>query len=257
MTDKISVATYSLRDSIKQIGMEGMAAFLQELGVTNVEINNVFTRASKLQENVDTFKQHGITTVLLTYDGNNFFMPDEEDRGDQLEAMKPWLDAAKAAGIPMVRANMGHPFELPECQASMFDDLIATFTPIQEYAESLGLTFVFENHGGPSSDVDFQLRVKDRFPTGKMGFLLDTGNYTPKPLVYDNIRKLGSSIKIVHAKTYDFDENGEETQLDFKRIIAALKEIGFDGYYSVEYEGSRLPNKDGVRSTVALLRKYL
>ncbi len=256
----ISVATYSMRDSMKKIGMEGMAEYLNKLDVEFVEINNKFTTAKDLPENVKLFASKGIKTVLLTYDGNNFFIPAEEDaaedRKDQFDAMKPWIDAVKVAGIPIIRANMGSPPGFLSKDSEMLAALVATFKPIQEYAEKLGITFVFENHGGPSSDVNFQLLVKKQFPTDKMGFLLDTGNYSPKNLVYENIEKLGKAIKIVHAKTYDFDKKGEEKQLDFGRITAALKKVGFDGFYSIEYEG-KLKANVGVEKTLALLKKHL
>jgi sugar phosphate isomerase/epimerase len=253
----ISVACYSLRDEIKKIGMDGMADFLNEIGVENVEINTIYTKAENLAEDVKVFEAKGIKTVLATLDGNNFFIPDEpEDRQDQFDLIKPWLDAAAASGIGVFRSNMGTPLGIFKNKKKMLQDLVDTFRPIQEYAESLGITYVFENHGGESSDVDFQLKVKQAFSSDKMGFLLDTGNYKPKELVYENIAKLGSAIKIIHAKTYEFDENGEETQLDFKRIIEGLKAVGFDGYYSIEFEGKG-DAREGVKSTVALLQKYL
>ncbi|MFX0097978.1 MAG: sugar phosphate isomerase/epimerase family protein [Candidatus Hodarchaeota archaeon] len=274
------MATYSLRMEIGKIGMKGVADFLEELGIKFVEINNTLTKSKKLKENAELFKKRGITPVLLTIDGNNFFVPSGDEKGHkkQMEFMKPWLDAAKEAGISIVRANMGHGVDLwPAPPRDMYDDeeeyqedmeeyngefdrimrdIVETFKPIQEYAESLGITFTFENHGGPSSNVDFQVKFKEHFPSDKMGFLLDTGNYKPKDEVYENIGKLGDSIKIIHAKTYDFDENGEETQLDFKRIIAELKEVGYDGYYSIEFEGE-MNAREGVKKTLALLKKYL
>ena len=254
---KISMATYSLRDEIKEIGMEGIADFLDEIGLKYVEVNNVFTKPERLPKDAKLFRDRGIEPILLTVDGNNYFMPDEEDRQDQFEYMKKWLDAADAAGIKMVRANMGHAFPgiYPEDDIALAD-LVETFKPIQEYAESLGITHVFENHGRQSSDVKFQLKVKEHFPSEKMGYLLDTGNYDPKSDVYENIGKLGDSIKIVHAKTYDFDNQGEETQLDFNKIISELKKIGFNGFYSIEFEGELDP-RTGVRNTLALLKKYL
>lgn len=237
--------------------MEGIASFLTSIGLNKVEINNKFTKPGKLPGDVQLFKNHGIDTILLTVDGNNFFMPDEEDREDQFSFMKPWLDAASTAGIPMVRSNMGHAFPgiYPEDDIAL-KDLVETFKPIQDYAEEKNIVYVFENHGGLSSDVDFQLKFKEHFPTEMVGFLLDTGNYKPKSQVYDNITKLCDSIKIVHAKTYDFDEHGEETQLNFKRIIAALQQVGFEGYYSIEFEG-KLDPREGVKKTLALLKKYL
>ena len=68
--------------------------------------------------------------------------------------------------------------------------------------------------------------------------------------------KLGKSIKIVHAKCYNFDAEGNETQLDYKKIIDNLNAVGFTGDYSIEFEGSA-PDIEGVTKTIALLRKYL
>ena len=256
-SNKISMATYSLRDYIKDIGMAGVADFLNETGIENVEINATYTTTQKLPEDVAFFADKGIKTVLLTFDGNNFYIPDdgEEDREDQFNLIKSWLDAANDSGIPIMRSNMGHPMMISD-EEDHLHDLIGTFKPIQEYAESLGITYVFENHGGPSSDVDFQVKVKEQVPSDMFGFLLDTGNYDPKSLVYANIPKLGNAIKIIHAKTYEFDDDGNETQLDFERIIQALKDVGFDGYYSIEFEGKG-EAMDGVRKTKALLEKYL
>jgi sugar phosphate isomerase/epimerase len=254
---KLSMACYSLRDSIKEIGIAGIADFLNETGIENVEINTVYTTPQQLPGDVALFADKGIKTVLLTCDGNNFFIPDdgEEDREDQMNFIKPWLDAAKESGISIFRSNMGTPMMIEE-EDEQLHDLLGTFKPIQEYAESLGITYVFENHGGPSSDVDFQVKVKEQIPSDLFGFLLDTGNYNPKSLVYENIPKLGSAIKIIHTKMYEFDDDGNETQLDFDRIIQALKDVGFDGYYSIEFEGQG-EAMDGVRKTKALLEKYL
>lgn len=251
------MAIYSLREYIKDIGMAGIANFLNEIGIENVEINAKYTTAQQLPDDVRLFADNGIKTILLTFDDNNFFIPDEgeEDREDQFNFIKPWLDAAKESGISIFRSNMGHPMGI-EDELEQLHDLVTTFKPILEYAENLDITYVFENHGGPSSNVDFQVQVKEQIPSDMFGFLLDTGNYDPKSLVYNNIPKLGSAIKIIHAKTYEFDDDGNETQLDFERIVQALKDIGFDGYYSIEFEGEG-EAMDGVRKTKALLEKYV
>ena len=44
--------------------------------------------------------------------------------------------------------------------------------------------------------------------------------------------------------------------VDFERIMQALKDVGFDGYYSIEFEGQG-EAMDGVQKTKTLLEKYL
>ncbi|MFD1715444.1 sugar phosphate isomerase/epimerase family protein [Amnibacterium flavum] len=46
-------------------------------------------------------------------------------------------------------------------------------------------------------------------------------------------------IHHVHAKFYDIDESGEEYSIPYGEIISVLKEGGYDGYLSSEYEGNR------------------
>ena len=59
----------------------------------------------------------------------------------------------------------------------------------------------------------------------------------------------------VSAKSNDFDENGEETTLDYKRILEIVNSFGYKGYIGVEYEGNRLSEEDGIKATRDLLIK--
>jgi len=59
----------------------------------------------------------------------------------------------------------------------------------------------------------------------------------------------------VSAKSYDFDEEGNETTLNFTSLFTIVKDAGYTGYVGVEYEGSRLSEKEGIKATKALLRK--
>ena len=166
---KISVATYSLRNSLKDpaIGFKGIADFLIKHSVQNVEINNMFVKPETIHETAKIFTDQGIKPVLLTCDGNNFFQKKEGDRKKQFDWMKVWLDAAHKISVPMVRANMGHGFGFLK-KTDTVENIVGTFRPILEYAEQLGISFTFENHGGKSSDVDFQMAVKKAFPSKKM-----------------------------------------------------------------------------------------
>jgi sugar phosphate isomerase/epimerase len=253
----IAVAMYALRNVLKDptVGVDGIIKFLQEQKIDLVELNNTFTTPAELPRLGKRFVDAGMQLIQLTVDGNNFFQKSAAGRKAQFEFMKQWIDPAHALGIPMVRANMGRSLGFLSHNIR-FENLITTFHPILEYVESLGMKFVFENHGGKSSDVDFQLKVKAALPSPNFGYLLDTGNYHPKGLVYENIGKLSTSILAVHAKTYAFDGEGNDTTLDLARIIRLLKEIGYRGHYNIEFEG-HLPDFEGVTKTIQLLRKYL
>ncbi len=65
----------------------------------------------------------------------------------------------------------------------------------------------------------------------------------------------------VHAKAHVFDERGEEPNTPYDKLIPIIKEAGFTGYISAEFEGWRLGNfsdsRKIVETHIRLIRKYL
>jgi hypothetical protein len=59
--------------------------------------------------------------------------------------------------------------------------------------------------------------------------------------------------KGVSAKSYDFDDSGKETKLDFARIMKIVTDAGYHGFVGIEYEGGRLSEPEGIRATKKLL----
>ena len=62
--------------------------------------------------------------------------------------------------------------------------------------------------------------------------------------------------KICHAKTLEFNAQGEMTSFDFPACVALAEKAGFQGVYSIEFEGSGDPMQ-GVTWTLAILKKAL
>jgi hypothetical protein len=75
--------------------------------------------------------------------------------------------------------------------------------------------------------------------------------------IYKGVEQLLPFAKGVSAKTYDFDDRGEQPMLDYKKLIGIVKDSGFKGYIGVEFEGINQSEDEGVRKTQALLAKYL
>ena len=62
--------------------------------------------------------------------------------------------------------------------------------------------------------------------------------------------------KAVSAKSYDFDEFGNETTIDFKKMMDIVKEFGYKGFLGIEFEGDQLSEIDGIELTKQLIQKY-
>jgi sugar phosphate isomerase/epimerase len=63
--------------------------------------------------------------------------------------------------------------------------------------------------------------------------------------------------KGVSAKTYDFDSNGEQPKMDYKRLLDIVRASGYKGYIGVEFEGNNQSEEEGIRKTKLLIEKYL
>jgi len=61
--------------------------------------------------------------------------------------------------------------------------------------------------------------------------------------------------KGVSAKSYDFDEKGDETKIDYYRMMKIVLDAGYEGFVGIEYEGERLSETDGILATKRLLEK--
>ena len=61
--------------------------------------------------------------------------------------------------------------------------------------------------------------------------------------------------KAVSAKSHKFDAEGNETRIDYLRMMKLVLAAGFKGYVGVEWEGGNPGEMEGIRLTRDLLLK--
>ena len=74
---------------------------------------------------------------------------------------------------------------------------------------------------------------------------------------YKGVAELLPFAKAVSAKSYDFDAAGNETTIDYARMMDLVKKSAYSGYLGIEYEGNRLSEDEGILATKKLLEKLL
>ena len=60
---------------------------------------------------------------------------------------------------------------------------------------------------------------------------------------------------LVHAKTHDFDEHGQPRHLDVVRALRVVRDAGYTGTISIEYEGNHGDAWENTRHTRALVQQ--
>lgn len=129
---------------------------------------------------------------------------------------------------------------------------------LNEYGLEHKIGVICENHGGPSSNPDALVALMKAVNSPNFGTLPDFGNFPKKNGkyaidIYDAIARMMPYAKGVSAKSYDFDENGNETTLDYPRIMKIVSDAGYHGFVGIEYEGGRLSEPEGIKATKKLL----
>jgi len=75
--------------------------------------------------------------------------------------------------------------------------------------------------------------------------------------MYKGVSELMPFAKSVSAKSYDFDDNGNETKIDYAKMMDIIKKNNYKGFIGIEYEGSRLDEIEGILATKKLIQRFL
>jgi hypothetical protein len=89
------------------------------------------------------------------------------------------------------------------------------------------------------------------------GTLPDFGNFQTAPGEwydkYQGVTELMPFAKAVSAKSHVFDEDGNEREIDYFRMMRIVLQAGYRGYVGIEWEGTEMTEPEGIRATKALL----
>jgi len=132
---------------------------------------------------------------------------------------------------------------------------------LADYGAPYDISVIVENHGGLSSDGSWLADVMRRADHPGVGTLPDFGNFHLGSGEwydrYKGVKELMPYAKGVSGKSYDFDAEGNETTIDFARMIKIMEDAGYSGYIDVEYEGNGLSEEEGILATKRLIEKVL
>ena len=256
---KISLAEWSLNKSLfkKTItNMDFPRIAKETYGLDAVEYVSTFFRdkAEDMEYLTNLKKEcekYGVKSLLIMVDGEgNLADTSLVARTKAVENHHKWVKAAKFLGCHSIRVNAGGRGTMGQMQAAAIDGL----GRLSAYAADHGINVIVENHGGNSSYGKWLAEIMKAVNRPNCGTLPDLGNFYEYDR-YKGVTELMPFAKGVSAKTHDFDENGNETQIDYVKMMKIIYDSGFRGYIDVEYEGTRLSEDEGIKATIALLNK--
>jgi len=256
----ISLAEWSLhrtlfKGDLKNIDFPETAA--KKFGINAVEYVNAFFKDKAkdmdyLKDLNSRAKDNGVRNVLIMIDGEGSLGDDSSaKRREAVENHYKWIDAAAFLGCGSIRVNAagkGTPEEVAK-------RVVESLGTLADYGKKAKINVIVENHGGISSHGDWLAGVLRTVGKNNCGSLPDFGNFYEYDR-YKGVEELMPFAKGVSAKSIDFDENGNETKVDYVRMMAIVKKAGYRGHIGIEYEGGKLSEPEGIIATKKLLERF-
>ncbi len=272
---KLSLAQWSLHKAMKDDNTIDPIDFAQkasEMGFEGLEyVSQLYNKKLEtigMDALLDSLKaqsnHYGMKNLLIMVDGEgDLASPEEAKREEAVENHKKWVDAAAFLGCHSIRVNLFGTMDAEVWKETAQDGL----SKLAGYAKEKNINVIVENHGYLSSNAALLVEVIEGVNATNCGTLPDFGNFCLKREggelwnaacveeydKYKGVKEMMPFAKAVSAKSHDFDENGNETGIDYMKMLQIVKDAGYTGYIGVEYEGSILNEVDGIEATKKLL----
>lgn len=261
---RISLAQWSLHRAFfggKLDNLDFAKTTRQDYGIEAIEyVNQFFKDKAKDKKYLAEMKQRaedqGVTSQLIMIDGEgNLGDADEKKRTQAVEKHYKWVEAAKFFGCHSIRVNARSSGSYEEQLGRAADGL----RRLTEFGNQHAINVIVENHGGLSSNGQWLSAVIKKVGMERCGTLPDFGNFKIKEGEeydrYKGVAELMPYAKAVSAKTKDFDDQGNDVDTDYFKMMKIVLDAGYHGFVGIEYEGGKLSEPEGIKASKKLLEK--
>ena len=172
--------------------------------------------------------------------GNDFCVVDPEKREQQLAMTRAWIDHSAVLGAPCIRIFAG---QVPkgDTEDAARARCVEGINESLRYAATKGVALALENHGGITATPEQLLKIVDAVsPSPWFGVNFDGGNFrTEDP--YADLAKIAPYAINAQVKVEITPAGGKKEPADMAKVINILREAGYRGFVTLEYEASDDP----------------
>jgi len=234
---------------------------LQIRDIWTEDIRDPEHEADRVAEEV---RRRGLQVSALAA-GNDFVLLDGEKIHRQVERMRRVCQLARRLGTQILRTEGGSPKdEVPETR--WVEAMATCLKQCIPFAEEMDVYLAVDNHGLVTNDGDRELLLFKEVDSNRVGANLDTMNYRwfghDVDTVHRFIKEVAPYAFHIHMKD-GIGSRSEyigavlgEGELDIPRALKDIRDAGYDGTFTVEYEG-REPSTVGYTRCFQYLKKHL
>ncbi|OMF10635.1 sugar phosphate isomerase [Paenibacillus amylolyticus] len=265
---KVGLSTYSLQQALdrKELTVPDAIRWIADQGGEHVEIVpmgfSLIDNRELINEIKAVAKEVGIDISNYAIGANFAVQEDAEALEQEIQNVMRHVDVAAALGVKLMRHDVAFR-PAPEGTVAQFEIdlpvLVKACQRIADYAADFGIITSVENHGYYVQSSERIQRLLHETARSNFKTTLDVGNFLcvdedPVSAVKNNI----PYASMVHAKDFywrpSYRNPGEgwfqtshgnylrgaivgHGDIDMPEVFRVLKQSGYDGYISVEFEG--------------------
>lgn len=264
---KFGISSYSLYQAMQRGEMSFLEAigWAKEMGAEHFEVVplgfDLVQDSSMVREIRTKAKEEGIELSNYAI-GANFLKQNVEEVNLEIKRVKKHVDIAHELGVQFMRHDLA---SRPPSEAtiSKFSEDLHLLTEvcreIADYALQYGIVTSIENHGFYIQSSDRVQLLVNKVGRSNFRTTLDIGNFLctdedPVSAVKNNI----PLASVVHVKDFYYRPSNQDPgegwfktksgnflrgaitghgDLDVRQILKVIKNSGYDGYLSLEFEG--------------------
>lgn len=257
----VSMWSYFRTWKAGNLDIPGFIHEAKRAGAEGVELLDFFYKDAETERHLakQALEETGLPCPIFSV-ANNFTRAEEGSWDKALDAIKFGVDEALFLGSGVVRVFAGDVREGITYEGAL-DNIVRGLSEASKYAADKGVKLALENHGKLAGRGD-QVRmivdkVREACGVDSLGANPDTGNFVlVNQLSHEAIQQVADIANMVHFKDFALAPDGwegfayealdgtkfvgkavGEGVVNLEACIQELKNAGFTGWLSVEYEG--------------------
>ena len=255
---QLSLHPYSVKHLFEsgKLNLLNYAQFAKDtFGMSNIEFaaencEDLFRSPEQADAIREQSKQVGVRNrILLCADGHPLDTETAKERSDAIEHHLTWAKVAERLGCEHMRVRVSTVGD----RRRQLAHAAAGIGKLCDALKSSPVSVLLENLFGLSRDPDWLVELVEKIGPKRVGLVADFGNFDGD--VYAGMKRILPYTKSVCTKSREFDAAGNETKIDFARMMEVVKDSKYRGCIAIEHLGDE--PMSGIRKSVALVKQAL
>jgi sugar phosphate isomerase/epimerase len=223
---------------VKRLTPDSFVDLAADLGCDAAELTSYFFPPNTDMAALRALRRHAFLRGIAVSGsavGNSFTKPRGPELDAEIAAVNAWIDKTAALGAPHLRVFAGS----VSAGGTLEDarrNCIAALEACAEQAGRAGVMLGLENHGGIVADADGLLAIVRAVKSPWLGVNLDTGNFQVADPYAELARCVPYAVNVQYKPEIARAPGGPKEPADATRVVKLLRDGGYQGFVTLEYE---------------------